>query len=150
MLLLLSTRYDPRTLRITGRQTMNSVLVVDDDADSREAVSRFLSKSGYTVRSAPNGRAALMSLLSIEPDVVILDLRMPEMDGIQLLEVMRSYLRLSTLPTIVLSAYTEDADVTERLKNLGVKHVFSKADYSLESLRNCVRQLMADPKTDCG
>ena len=135
-------------MRYTGKDTMNSILVVDDDADSREVVAKFLTKAGYAVRSAPNGRAALMSLLTIEPDVIILDLLMPEMSGIELLEVMRSYLRLAMMPVIVVTAYPDSPDL-QRLHELGVKRVFSKADYQLSDLLGCVRALMADPKADC-
>ncbi|MDB5174757.1 MAG: hypothetical protein JWO87_3633 [Phycisphaerales bacterium] len=127
---------------------MNSILVVDDDADGREAVTRFLSRSGYSVRSAPNGRAALMSLLTTYPDVIILDMMMPEMSGLELLEVMRSYLRMSKLPVILLTAYPAGQHI-ERAKELGVRCVFSKTNYNLSTLRECVAQLIADPNSDC-
>lgn len=135
-------------MRLVGRDEMNSILVVDDDADGREVVSKYLTRAGYTVRSAPNGRAALMSLLTVLPDVVILDFMMPEMSGVELLTVMRSYLRLVKLPVIVLTAYPQGEHV-DRAIELGVKRVFHKGDYQLADLLACVRELMADPSAGC-
>ena len=104
------------------------VLVVDDDADSREGLARLLSKRGHHTEAVPNGREALAVLTrSSPPDMVILDLRMPEMDGVMFLEVLRSYLRLQNMPVVLLTAYPESADV-ERVKRLGVLEVFRKAD----------------------
>ena|SRR5947209_4189847 len=135
-------------MRLAGKDNMNSILVVDDDADSRDAVAKYLTEAGYVVRSAANGRAALISLLTINPDVVILDVRMPEMDGIELLEVMRSYLRLAKLPVILLTAYPEGEQI-DRARELNVHAVFSKANYSLATLKGCVEKLMADPGAQC-
>src|SRR6185369_4865190 len=104
---------------------MGSVLVVDDDADSRDAVSRLLMKSGYSVRSAHNGREALIAVATIVPDVIVLDVRMPEMDGMEFLQVIRSYLRWSNLPVIMLTAYPDDLPI-ERAHELGVKMIFVK------------------------
>ncbi len=88
-------------------------MVVDDEGDSREFVSRFLSKSGHRVSSAQDGQDALHKLLHERPDVVVLDVRMPQMDGVGLLEIMRSYLRWHHVPVVVLSSSDEPQDVTE-------------------------------------
>src|SRR4051812_17057579 len=96
-----------------------SVLVVDDDIDGCDAVVRFLAKAGHTTRCVPNGREALIALTSLTPDVVILDMRMPEMDGITFLEVIRCYLRWSYLPVIVLSALS-DGPMIDRAEQMGV------------------------------
>ena len=62
--------------------TMTSVLVVDDDVDALDAVSRFLKRAGHRVRCADNGREALRVMGEDTPDVIILDAKMPEMDGV--------------------------------------------------------------------
>ena len=121
---------------------MNSILVVDDEADSREAVAKYLTKAGYFVRSAPNGRAALISLLTSYPDVMILDVRMPEMDGVELLEVMTSYLKFTTLPVILLTAYPEGPHI-DRARELGVKRIFAKANFELATLKDCIARLLS-------
>ena len=82
---------------------MARILVVEDDADAREILDRILSAAGHKVESAPNGREALTALLTHTPDLVVLDLLMPEMNGVGLLQVLRSYLRLQSLPVVVIT-----------------------------------------------
>jgi two-component system sensor histidine kinase/response regulator len=127
---------------------MAAVLVVDDDPDGCEAVMLALRKSGKAVRTAPNGREALAALIdAATPDVVVLDVRMPEMDGLQFLEVIRSYLRWSHLPVVLLTAFADPA-VLERVEELGVKHVFVKANYQMSELLACVEELSTKRRAD--
>ncbi|MDB5304828.1 MAG: tmoS 25, partial [Phycisphaerales bacterium] len=79
------------------------------------------------------------------PDVVVLDVRMPEMDGLQFLEVIRSYLRWSHLPVVLLTAFA-DRPVIDRAQELGVNHVFMKANYQLSALLACIEQLASKPR----
>jgi CheY-like chemotaxis protein len=135
-------------LKLRREDDMGSVLVVDDDADSRDVVSRFLSRAGYSVRSAANGREALVAVATTAPDVIILDAMMPEMSGVEFLQVIRSYLRWSSLPVILLTAYPQGPHI-DRAQDLNVKRIFFKPDYRLEDVLRCVNQLMADPSSDC-
>ena len=77
---------------------MAFIMIVDDAVDSCEPLAKYLEKSGHEVQCVPNGREALASVIARTPDVVVLDLLMPEMDGPSFLEVTRSYLRLQSLP----------------------------------------------------
>ena len=135
-------------IRLAKLDDMASILVIDDDADGRELVAQFLEKSGYRVRSAPNGRIALIELSSEVPDVVILDLMMPEMNGIDFLQIIRGYLRWQSLPVIVLTAYPSGEHI-EKIKQMGVKRIFTKANYQLADLLKCVNQIRDDPNCDC-
>lgn len=127
---------------------MASVLIVDDDADGRAIVESYLTKSGHNVRSVANGRAALIALAASVPDVVILDVMMPEMNGVEFIRVIRGYLRWSTLPVIVLTAYPNGHHI-EALEEMGVRQVYTKANYQLADLANCVQKLWRDPGTSC-
>jgi CheY-like chemotaxis protein len=80
------------------------VLVVDDDPAIRAFVSELLADEGYEVRAATNGRHALAILESWHPDVILLDLMMPEMDGWAFLASQRLNLELVCIPVIVMSA----------------------------------------------
>lgn len=119
---------------------MASILVVDDELDGCEPLVKYLSRAGHITRCVPNGREALAALAIRTPDVVILDLRMPEMDGITFLEVIRCYLRWSFLPTIVLTALPPGPS-TERAETLGVKRVFHKASYKFNEILDAVNEL---------
>jgi CheY-like chemotaxis protein len=112
---------------------MADVLLVDDNNDTREAVAQYLKISGHHVTTCPNGRDALSALSGQTPDLVILDWRMPEMDGISFLEVIRCYLRWQSLPVILLTAYPEGNHI-RRAVELGVRKTFLKGEYDLRQL----------------
>jgi CheY-like chemotaxis protein len=121
------------------------VLVIDDDDDSCETIARYLGKFGHAPRCVPNGRAALSALVAQVPDFIVLDLLMPGMDGIALLEVIRSYLRWSALPVVILTAYPEDPRLA-RVAELGVTRVFAKSNFSLNDLLECVNEHSRRPQ----
>src|SRR4029079_6380444 len=78
-----------------------SVLVVDDDGDVRALVAELLSRAGYRVSQAENGREALKTLYDERPDLIVLDVSMPELDGWGTLERIRE---LSDVPVMMLTA----------------------------------------------
>jgi DNA-binding response OmpR family regulator/nitrogen-specific signal transduction histidine kinase len=82
------------------------VLVVDDDPDSRRVAAKFLSEANVQVREAADGESALLEMRRITPDVVVLDLMMPILDGFGVLATMRSDPILSRVPVVVLTAKT--------------------------------------------
>lgn len=118
---------------------MPSILIVEDDPDSSEALMRYLQQAGYTVECKSNGREALLSILRNVPDLVILDLFMPEMDGPSLLEIMRSYLRLQTLPVLILTGIT-DSPLLDRARSLKVNTILAKGRASLADVLRAVQE----------
>ena len=127
-------------------RSMAYVLIVDDEPDSSEFVERFLQREGHKTTCVPNGREALAALINGRPDAVVLDVRMPEMDGIALLEVLRSYLRWNKLPVILLTAHANKPQI-DRARQLGVEHVFHKANFTLVELQRAIEDsLPAVPK----
>jgi CheY-like chemotaxis protein len=123
---------------------MGRILVVDDDADTAEMMATFLRKAGHQVRTTPNGREALAAISERMPDLAVLDLRMPEMDGISFLEVLKSYLRWESLPVILISGYPDDPRLV-RAAQLGVKKTFLKADFRLQDVLDVVNQFAPPP-----
>jgi CheY-like chemotaxis protein len=115
------------------------VLIIDDDADNCELVARALGRAGHAAQCVPGYREAMKSLVAATPDLIILDVLMPEMDGITLLEVIRSSPRWGFVPVVILTAYPEDPRL-EVIAALGVNHVFAKADYELNDLVRHVGQ----------
>jgi len=84
------------------------ILLVDDDYDILEFISYNLSKEGYQVQTAANGKIALESVSQFQPDLIILDVMMPEMDGIELCEVLRKKPELDQTVIAFLTARGED------------------------------------------
>src|SRR4051794_26869834 len=87
------------------------VLVVDDDRVNRMLLTRSLEQAGHEVLTAENGRQALEMLGIDPPDVVLLDIVMPELDGISVLEQMKADAGLAHLPVIMISAIDETESV---------------------------------------
>ena len=82
-----------------------SILVVDDDDDFREALGEVLSEAGYPVEQAGDGEAALRRIAAEKPGLVLLDLKMPVLDGWGVVERMRKDPATAHIPILLLSAY---------------------------------------------
>lgn len=108
---------------------MTTVLVIEDEAAYVDALEVALSQDGFSVESAADGREALVAFARIRPDIVLLDLMLP---GLQGLDVLRSIRQDSTTPVIVVSAKDQEADVVTALE-LGADDYVTKP-YSLREL----------------
>jgi len=89
----------------TERRGATRVLVVDDDRDIRELLVELLESERYEVSSACDGQQALRKLLVQWPDIILLDLMMPNMSGWQFLHVQAEHPRLALIPVVVISAF---------------------------------------------
>ena len=90
---------------------MTAVLVADDDLDIRELVAFKLAQAGYEVRSAPDGVAALDAARAGGVDLVVLDLMMPGLSGLDVCAELRREPATAELPVIMLTARAQDQDV---------------------------------------
>ena len=90
------------------KKTSTKILIVDDDPDIREILTYNLSNEGYNVKSAINGVEALKKAKKFIPDIILLDVMMPEMDGIEACSQLREIESLSKSMIIFLSARGED------------------------------------------
>ena len=112
---------------------MAKVLVVDDDADSREAVVVYLTKAAHSAHGVSGGDEAVEAITAEIPDAILMDVRMPGMDGIALLGVLRSYVRWAMIPVGMMTAYPEDPRLWHVAHN-GVDCVFHKSKVNLAEL----------------
>lgn len=87
---------------------MAQLLIIEDDADIRSALSRALTSRGHGVRSAPDALSALALIDKENPDLVVLDLGLPDLDGLQLLRMLRA---VNPVPVIVATARDDDRAV---------------------------------------
>lgn len=121
---------------------MATVFLIDDDLDGSEVVAQFLERAGHTVSQSAGGNQALASIPVILPDVIILDLRMPQMDGFTFLQELREDRLTAGIPAILLTGVS-DPDLQWRAAQVGIERVFLKGDYSLIELLACVETLAA-------
>ncbi len=102
-----------------------SVLVVEDDEDIRELVSYNLLKEGYQVAGVASGEEALAAVEKKPPDLILLDLMLPGLDGLHLCRKWKSDPRTAALPIVMLTAKGEEADVVAGL-NMGADDYVTK------------------------
>jgi signal transduction histidine kinase/DNA-binding response OmpR family regulator/HAMP domain-containing protein len=117
------------------------VLVVEDDAVQRERMLGWLEGPQWTVREAENGREALKRIQETKPDVILLDLMMPEMDGFAVVAALQKEAHWQDIPIIVITARDLDAKDRERL-NSGVQSVLVKERFRPADLVERVRRLV--------
>jgi CheY-like chemotaxis protein len=116
-----------------------TILLADDNAPSRELMREILEACGYDVAEAANGREALDLIRNSPPNIVLLDLQMPVMDGFAVIHAVRSDERLRLLTVIALTASAMLGD-KERAIAAGFDSYIAKP-ISLESVRNQIRQV---------
>jgi two-component system, OmpR family, response regulator RpaA len=87
-----------------------AVIVIDDDADARRIYSEYLRAKGFTVFTAPDGRTGLTKTMELLPDVIVLDLAMPKVDGWTVLKQVRESSLTAPIPVVVLTAVTDVRD----------------------------------------
>jgi CheY-like chemotaxis protein len=110
--------------------------------DGRETLAALFRDAGHTVTCVPNGREALSAVLADPPDVVLLDLHMPELDGTSFLEVVRSYLRIRSLPVVILTGLS-DSPMIDRARALKVNSVLIKGKATPDRIRAAVEEAIA-------
>jgi CheY-like chemotaxis protein len=110
-----------------------NVLVVEDDEQQRELVRAVLGERGWRIREAVNGRLALDAVAAELPDVILLDLMMPEMDGFELVAALQAKAAWREIPVVVVTALDLTAEDRRRLSG-GVKQILSKHAFPLAEL----------------
>ena len=104
---------------------MTQILVIEDDAAVRDVVTRLLARAGYDVIEAANGRAGYQLAVSESPDLILLDLMMPVMDGFEVLSKVKSNPATSQILVIVLTAKI-DAESERRVMRSGAVDYIKK------------------------
>jgi DNA-binding response OmpR family regulator len=86
------------------------ILIVEDDVDIAELVARYLDRAGYATERATSGREALDRIVHAPPDLVILDLMLPQMDGLDVCRSVRANAKTASVPIIMLTARAEESE----------------------------------------
>jgi signal transduction histidine kinase/DNA-binding response OmpR family regulator len=128
-------------LRKYSRLSHDPILVVEDDSSTRDLLRSVLTKDGWSVETAENGRVALERVQRTPPGLVLLDLMMPEMDGFAFLEEFRKLPSAGRVPVVVLTAKDLTGDDRKRLSG-HVKKIMAKGD-GTESVLKKIRELVA-------
>ena len=121
---------------------MRQILVVEDDVAIRTLVSEVLRDDGYEVSEASNGVEALAALTDRRPDLIVLDLMMPVMDGWTFVEECRRNRACDELPIVVTSASHDLPRTAERLRSFGVRTCLAKP-FDVDGLLALVERYVA-------
>jgi len=117
------------------------VLVVDDDSEIREIVAGTLRRDGYTVMEAGDGPTALDTAIKLLPDLVVLDMTLPGMDGVEVTRRLKATPMLAAIPVLALSALTQQT-VRERALAAGCERYLTKP-CPPAALRDAVAETLA-------
>ena len=118
----------------------STILVIEDYADTRELLSVLLRRRGYNVIEAEDGLEGLLKAGWVYPDLILMDLSLPEMDGVEVARRIHEQAKLSRIPIFVVSAYLTKA-VIEDVRAAGCVEVFSKP-FDAEALLEKIKEAL--------
>ncbi len=95
---------------------MNKIMIVEDDNTTIKLLKYLLGKNNYEVAVCENGKIAVDSIMDEDPDLILMDIMMPEMDGLEATEKIRDINKFSDTPIIMLSALGQEIEVAKGLK----------------------------------
>jgi two-component system, cell cycle response regulator DivK len=117
-------------------------MIIEDDPDASEIAGGMLQMLGFRIKICPDAHQALYALAEQAPDLILLDICLPEMDGVNLLKVARRVAEARDVPVIAASAvYPKGGPIERSLRELGVK-VFMSKPFTLQSLKSALDQAM--------
>ena len=127
--------------RISTERGSRRALIVDDEPQNRELLRHALEGDGWTVEEAANGHQGLDRIASRRPDIILLDLMMPEMDGMEFVEHLRANDRTRAIPVLVVTAKDITPQDRQRLSG-GVQAILQKGSFDLANLVNETKALL--------
>jgi CheY-like chemotaxis protein len=127
--------------RASPARTSRLALIVDDQADNRALLRNTMEAEGWTVMEAANGIEALETVEERRPDMILLDLMMPEMDGFEFVERLRANELTQSIPVLVVTAKDITPQDRQRLSG-GVQNILQKASASPEEVVARTRELL--------
>jgi DNA-binding response OmpR family regulator len=121
--------------------TPSKLLIVEDSLDTRELLHFYFTRAGYTVSTAGDGQEGLYMAKAEKPDLIITDVNMPNMDGIEMVKAIRSDEEIAHLPILIFSAVSSSTD--EELAEAGANRIFHKP-FDIDELQKVVREFLGE------
>lgn len=128
---------------------MARILSIEDDADLQHLIGLTLHNNGFEVQYAFNGKEGYEKILSMHPDLILLDLMLPGMNGVEILKAVKANKEVRDLPVIVITAYGDDVSMLEHsVKALGAVEYLRKPLEMAKLVSHIRRALAAAPRTE--
>lgn len=119
-----------------------NILLVDDDPLIIRMYQNKLSKDGYAVKTATNGEEAIIQVMKEKPDLILLDVMMPKMNGVETLKALKREPKTETIPVIILTNLGDNPEDTKNAKELGALDYLVKSDITLRELSERVKRVI--------
>ena len=122
---------------------MPTILLIEDNRTICENTAEILEMEGYTIVTASNGKKGFKKTIELLPDLIICDILMPEMDGIELIAKLGLHSELKTIPVIFYSAKAEKKDIKEAMDLGAYDYIVKPSDLNdlLASIRKCMESI---------
>ena len=127
-------------MAVAGETNMKKVLVAEDYTDSRKMMKALLEIHGYSVLEAADGYEAVEKAVEEQPDLILMDIAMPVLDGVQATNVIRQHDSLANVPIVAITAYGDFYD--ERARAAGCNNVLQKP-VDIQQLTPLVQQYLS-------
>ena len=127
-------------------EEMSKILLIENEDFLRKLYSEFLSMSKYQVETAENGKDGFLKLETFVPDLILLDIKMPVMDGPEFLKALKKSIKLRDIPVIILTGITEYVFIKECLE-LGAYDYVEKTTHPVDLLNKVEKLLSKEEKT---
>lgn len=128
------------------QQSRKSVLLVDDDPLVIRMYQNKLSQEGYEVETAFNGEEAITKIRRKKPDIILLDVMMPKMNGVETLKTLKGDPETKSIPVIILTNLGDKSEDIENAKKLGALDYLVKSQITLKSLSERVKKAIETGK----
>ena len=122
---------------------MKKILIIEDQEILADLLQKKLTMSGYQVSLAPDGEKGLGLMRQLRPDLVLLDILMPKIDGLEVLAAVQKDGDLNKIPVIVISNSGQPAEI-EKIKKLGAKDWLVKTDFNIQEIIQKVKKQIGD------
>jgi len=127
----------------TTHNKKENVLLVDDDPLIIRMYQKKLTGDGYTVRTAFNGEEAMAQVIKEKPDIMLLDVMMPKMNGVETLKALKKNPDTSSIPVIILTNLGDSSEDVENAKKLGALDYLVKAETDLALLSSRIEKALS-------
>lgn len=121
------------------------VLIVDDEPVLRNVASAFFQQSGYDVKGAADPKEGLELAVSWKPDVILLDIIMPNVNGLEVLKQLKTNPETSSIPVFIFSNLDSEEEIAQALETGAVGYL-TKANYSLEDVQKKIEEVLVGKK----
>jgi len=118
------------------------ILYIEDDPILQKTLGRKLKVEGFKVISALDGKEGLILVQKERPDLILLDLILPQMGGVEFLKELRKNEETKDIPVVVLTNVSEEIEKIQQILELGIKGYLVKSEYSLEEIVEKIKEFL--------